>query len=408
MKGKKKLFIVIPLIVTIIFTALCSYGLMLFHKEREKQIAQWNDTVWFTFSDTIEYGEGSVTLSSREMAKYKSTEDVYNSYVYYNTLKKEEKIIYKAMQYAYDNNYVYFHVEQKALPESEYSLMDILTFLSLDSPVIQQNLDAEWYDHELTTSNVILGKVVERKLEGDTIFVDNFSEERTAEADKAVEKIKKWDLEIPEDADDTEKARAFYRYIDENIEYSSAKVEKGVDYLCLAVTSGKTNCDGFANTFSLLCNMNGIKCFEKLSEPGEEDEEGHTWNTVMLSGEWYHVDCTPAQNIESKDGVRELLRFGYSDEFQLDIADYEGVFPECNQNINPVACHLDACSSDNALSEITDAYRESENDWIIIAFDVFDEEECDLFQNVANRLYLDIDIITISGDEITLCYLTKK
>ena len=139
--------------------------------------------------------------------------------------------------------------------------------------------------------------------------------------------------------------------------------------------------------------------------PAEEDGDGHTWSTVLISDKWYNVDCTPSEGLSANDTERERMRFGYSDEYCLQTPEFVGVFPESTECITPYAGHFESCSADNVLSDICDAYRASEEGFVIVAFDVFDEEECDLFQDVANRLYKDIDIVTLLGDEMTICHV---
>ena len=405
MKGKKKLFIIIPAIVTSLVIAITSVGAVAFVKERQRQVDEWTETVWFAFSNVMEFGEGSINMTYKEIEEYEPQKDIYNSKVYYDTLTSEEKVLYNALEYAFDNNYVYVFVDNAVLSDTDKTMENIIDFMSLDSPFLQQNVDWEWYEHEMVYSKLILFKNEQRTVKGELVCVDNFSAERTAKVQKAVDTASKWDLNFPENATDTQKARAIFRYIDENIDYGTEKVDRKLDYLCTAV-DGETNCDGFANIYSLLCNMNGLKCFEKYSVPPEEEEsEGHTWNTVLLSDKWYNVDCTPTKEDVTDALIMERLRFGYSDEMQLDTPEYEGIFPESINNITPVNGHFKSCSDENVLSKICDAYRKSENDYIIVAFDIYDEEECDLFQKVANRLYMDIDIVNLYGDGLTLCYI---
>ena len=406
MKGKKKLFITIPAIVTGIVIALVSVGALTLVKEREKQVAEWNEIQRFCFSKDIEFGEDSINLTYDEIKEYKPRRDIYNSKIYYNALTEKEKVVYNALEYAFDHNYVYIFVDEEILADADYTLENIVDFMALDSPFLQQNVDWELYDFEMTFTEFIVFKPESKSVKGDTFAVKNFSAARTKAVQKAVDTVSKWKLDFSKDATDVEKARAIYKYVDENIEYGSEDVDRTLNYLCTAV-AGETNCDGFANIYSLLCNINGLKCFEKYSLASEGEDNGHTWNTVLLSGEWYNVDCTPAR--ENKiEGAMEIMRFGYSDDLQLDKPEYADVFPKSTENITPVSGCFDACSSENALSDICDAFEESETDYIIVAFEVFDEDECDLFQKVANRIYRDIDIVTLYGDKLTLCYIKAE
>lgn len=53
-------------------------------------------------------------------------------------------------------------------------------------------------------------------------------------------------------------------------------------------------CDGMSKAYSLMCNMEGIKCVRVTGKAGDSlgSAGGHAWNKVLLDGKWYVVDCT--------------------------------------------------------------------------------------------------------------------
>lgn len=157
-KGKKKLFIIIPAIVTSLVIAITSVGAVAFVKERQRQVDEWSETVWFAFSNVMEFGEGSINITYKEIEKYEPQKDIYNSKVYYDTLTSEEKVLYNALEYAFDNNYVYIFVDNAVLSDTDKTMENIIDFMSLDSPFLQQNVDWEWYEHEMVYSKLILFK----------------------------------------------------------------------------------------------------------------------------------------------------------------------------------------------------------------------------------------------------------
>ena len=55
-----------------------------------------------------------------------------------------------------------------------------------------------------------------------------------------------------------------------------------------ALVRGKALCEGYAKSFSYLCNKAGI---ENIIVTGETDT-AHMWNMVKIDGNWYHVDVT--------------------------------------------------------------------------------------------------------------------
>ena len=143
-----------------------------------------------------------------------------------------------------------------------------------------------------------------------------------------------------------------------NKRYNFDNVE---DYLYSAVFSGKTNCDGFANMYSLLCQMNGLSCFEKVSAAQTEDGTGHTWNAVSIEGKWYNVDCTEAVYEDEDEEIieiYELLQFGFSDSLQSDKHDYKDITPLCSENIIPVDEQFSSPGASGVASAIARCIRE--------------------------------------------------
>lgn len=55
-----------------------------------------------------------------------------------------------------------------------------------------------------------------------------------------------------------------------------------------ALVRGKALCEGYAKSFSYLCNKAGI---ENIIVTGSTDT-AHMWNMVKIDGNWYHVDVT--------------------------------------------------------------------------------------------------------------------
>lgn len=54
-------------------------------------------------------------------------------------------------------------------------------------------------------------------------------------------------------------------------------------------------CDGYARAFQILCKEVGIQALlvrGKSVNPSTQQQEGHAWNIVKISGKYYHVDVT--------------------------------------------------------------------------------------------------------------------
>lgn len=104
------------------------------------------------------------------------------------------------------------------------------------------------------------------------------------------------ELKLDTIALDIDKVKAIYDYIVLNTTYDnntadSVKIgEVGNENSYSAVGVINDNlavCAGYASTFRLLCEIQGINCEYAWSEPGK-----HGWNIVQIEGNWYHVDPT--------------------------------------------------------------------------------------------------------------------
>lgn len=349
---------------------------------RDRLIAEWQPVEVYGFGTEYRFGEGSVWLSADELAEYQAINDEYNSGVCYELLGQEEKIVYNALEYAWDNNYTFIYVIEDAGYKDGRDINDIITLLSSDSPLLQQNVDYKLWETDMTFSEAIMGELAEKKICGTIIEVDHFTKERTDNVLRAVEEAEKIKLDFSEAATDAQKARVIYDYVVENVEYNedeAASSYREVDQLHNAVVEKKTICDGFSNMYSLLCNINGIRCFEKVYDPdiiepkdttdkAENTGEGHTWCVVMLEGKWYNVDTTVSQSGSDGDSAWLDFKFGFSDDMQLYENYCDGLLPECEE-----------CLFENYL--VVDGYE----DFVSIVGDaVIEAEGHELFVCVKN------------------------
>lgn len=109
--------------------------------------------------------------------------------------------------------------------------------------------------------------------------------------------------------DDTKKALAIFDWVCYNNTYDSNLASRSNEALVqkfrgfymegMFLDNGQAVCDGISKTYSLLCNMAGVKCY-KMSGMGTTNEgtERHAWNRVGIYNEdtddykYYMVDCT--------------------------------------------------------------------------------------------------------------------
>lgn len=91
---------------------------------------------------------------------------------------------------------------------------------------------------------------------------------------------------ITTEMDDYDKLKYFHDYLVLNCENDTESAYGDTIYGTLV--QKKALCEGYAKTFSYLCNLAGI---ENAIVTGKTTVP-HMWNMVKLGGNWYHVDVT--------------------------------------------------------------------------------------------------------------------
>ncbi len=100
---------------------------------------------------------------------------------------------------------------------------------------------------------------------------------------------------------DTEKARAIFRWIAENIAYDYENMNSTAPIDPRAVlVEGKSICDGYSAAFELLGRLAGLQVVTihgwakgyAWQPGGHFGKTNHAWNAVWLNGEWKPVDST--------------------------------------------------------------------------------------------------------------------
>lgn len=407
-----------------------------YEKTRDELIEKWYPVEIYGFSTRYEFGEGSVWLSAEELSSYEAVNDVYNSGVCYDTLNSDEKIVYNALEYAWDNNYNFIYVVDDAGYADGRTIEDIIILLSSDSPLLQQNVKYSLWETEMVFSEGIMGELAERELHGAIVEIDNFTKERTDKALKAVKEAEKAELDFSEEKTDEEKARVIFDYITENVKYSEDEDVSfhDCDHLYDAVMEKETICDGFSNMFSLLCNINGIRCFEKVYDPDmhkpEEDAEnlptdsdntadeksagnngtGHTWCVVLLDGKWYNVDPTVTRNNDSDvNDVWGGFRFGFPDELQLYDNYYNDLLPDCNDSL--ITNYIVVENYDNFVSTVGDAIIETSDNELYVYVKSFEKDDVrykDYFHDLTYYTNSSVYSSTIDADNGRVHYVYLK
>jgi hypothetical protein len=122
-------------------------------------------------------------------------------------------------------------------------------------------------------------------------FSENQLKQMNFEAEKKADEIM---ANVTDDMSDYDKLKYFHDYLILNCQ--SDTEDEYADTIYGTLIRGKALCEGYAKTFSYLCNRAGI---ENIIVTGRTSVP-HMWNMVKVDGEWYHIDVTwdkPDKNI---------------------------------------------------------------------------------------------------------------
>lgn len=344
--------------------------------------------------------EEELILSEEALFGKELLGDDYRASLHYDRLTSKKQTVYRALEFALENDYPYIYVDEKIASNSDI-LSEVLEKFALDSPLLEQNLSYQL--GEFTTYYDVGASTAE--LSGYYIEVDNFYEGFWKKKLVAIEAAERLIASMPKNLSETEKAKYLHRKLLDNIEYYdyTDKSEAVHNYLYDAFITGRTHCDGSANAYGLLLNLAGIKCVEK--QHTGENTVGHTWNFVFLDGEWYNIDATAVEERDSVDyeyRVRKL--FGFSDELQQYIPDYQAAYPEANSNIGlKLNDRLSFIETKDFISKVKKAYRENKEKYACFLLYYFDEDIANkAMQKLANELDSSVYWILYEGkDEVT-------
>ncbi|MGN0502478.1 MAG: transglutaminase domain-containing protein, partial [Ruminococcus sp.] len=224
---------------------------------------------------------------------------VETSYSYDNLSSDKLRELYKKIdEYAEIAAVGYFTIDA---PLNEMQLEETVEAYKNDHPeVFWLNGDFEYIDNDDSTSLFL----------SYSVQPDNSDPDRLK---KAKEKFNKTVDKIidgaPKNATDYELELYVNDYLVDNCVYDKEAAES--DELIGhendaygALVEKKAVCEGYSRAFQLLCNRLGIDC---ICISGSGDGESHSWNNVMLDGEWYEVDVT----WNDTDGNPEIPIYNY-------------------------------------------------------------------------------------------------
>lgn len=296
-------------------------------------------TPYFAFSNGKLFDDSrEVFYRSDDVESLECSYSSYRSNLHYEKLSDNEKIVYSAVEYALENCYTNILVESPLL-NNEDELSKVIEFLSLDSPLLEQNLIYEY--GTCTTARIIevfgipVGDVA---FDGYYLSVENFASEYWDKKMQALEKAKNIAEKFDDNLSDDKKAEKIFRYFGKNYEYENYNDYGKVNpYLYDVLINKKGQCDGFANAYALICNIKGLECAEKMDDSSrlENDEEGHTWNWIKLKGKWYNIDVTGALDDLPKEGtaVGGGIYFAFADDILEYATLYDEVYEDCKDGL---------------------------------------------------------------------------
>lgn len=195
-----------------------------------------------------------------------------------------------------DMETVYGHT---ALSAEEKKIYDSLVkAIGDEEPSVPMEADGETYTkilnligiEQMGFGNVSDRRVGEFNVESQHFpveFTYRFSCEEMSNMNRAAEAAaNEIMLGVTDEMTTYDKLKYFHDYLITHCESDSEDAYANTIYG--ALVRGKALCEGYAKSFSYLCNKAGI---ENIIVTGETDT-AHMWNMVKIDGNWYHVDVT--------------------------------------------------------------------------------------------------------------------
>lgn len=338
--------------------------------------------------------EGYNRLELEQLNAYEPTYGSYGTDVYYATLTPQEQTLYRILQYAMDHAQPCIFVDDRVIEDPDSELFKrTLYCLALDNPMLEQNLDWSTWSAKVTIPNPIpFSSKPGQHLTGKILLIPVFGQGFMDMKLLALEKARQILQDMPQDLTDVKKAEYIYRYLGEHVEYSDgADKADPKQYLYEALVIGKTNCDGFANAFSLLCHLSGVECLEKLYTPEEEGEIGHTWNAICLDEKWYNVDATAANEVKEK--YSPMRRFCFADKYlnyEIDMAER---VPDSEEDLIGPDCTVKKASQAGKLVKNAWKTVKKTGRKYVVALFPGGEQKKSVLQKIANTLNKDISTV---------------
>ena len=194
----------------------------------------------------------------------------------YSTLDNDKKAVYDAMLTAIKSHANTFQIPDgvkitgdeyvelyQLIYDFEYSIFDLDVKIRYTSDSRSGNVVSAQLSYLYTAEQV-----------------DDMIQKSDAAADKIISKLGDGKSEY-------ETVKFFYDKLASEIEYNENA--ENLRDIYGALVDKSTVCGGYAKAFSYLCSKVGIETITML---GDFNETPHMWNMVKIDGEWYHIDVT--------------------------------------------------------------------------------------------------------------------
>lgn len=394
----KRLLACVLSAVMLLLLAGCTIPMQPPEPTDDEIIMQQQETVKIGFASDSDNFDHVYILTLPELSAWDNPYSIYNSYYFYDTLNDDEKIVYRAVEYAMTYCYTQIFIDSRI--DVFFGRMEkIVEYLSLDTPLLEQNLTCSagnavaYYNYQVNES-----RTVEVPLRSSYISVRNFSRELWQKKMLALAEAKKVFSTFNTDCTDVELAEQIYQYVALNIEYIPYENEYGhykgmlKPFLYDAFIHKKTHCDGYANAMALLFALAGI---EQIEKSGYTTDSGHTWNCVKLEGKWYNCDGTMGGAImEQYSTMGSGLGFAFSDHLQHMQPENEKHYPVCDESyyMNPDA-HLESCKGQKFINAVNNGFAKHDGEWALMLVDEYDEDIMEQqLQEIANQNYTTVNV----------------
>ena len=229
----------------------------------------------FDFKDEYVLFDESKVLKN-ELLSYESPYSDISSFYFKNQLNAEQQVLYNSFIYAYENKFTkinYFTDIVDIQPDLDIAIQS----LCADNPFFDWNYNYTLnYDFINDSFEINLSHLINNDFDFKV---------------KAYDKAKSIVSNIPNNLSDYETIKYIYDLVSKNVTYVENLdyyTSNNPHYIYDALFEGETQCSGFADTVTMLCNLVDINTITIIGDT----LTSHAWNLIELEGEYYHCDPT--------------------------------------------------------------------------------------------------------------------